>query len=151
MNLWGHRFSQNASQKFEGFLPYPLINFQSRNCFHSWKFRGKSKAIWIGTSSKNWNQSWPRTKSQWNNKLIILRNFFDKRAKQIRSKQLIENKEKYGLIWFDLESISRPIDKLRVKAKTLCENQLTEIKTEHGLRNQEAGGRSTPLPLPTFW
>ena len=64
------------------------------------------------------------------------RKFFDKMAKQIRSKNLIENKEKYGLIWFDLESISRPIDKLRVKAKTLCENQLTEIKTEHqGSRN----------------
>ena len=27
MNLWGHRFSQNANQKFEGFLPYFLINF----------------------------------------------------------------------------------------------------------------------------
>ena len=59
-------------------------------------------------------------------------------AKQIWSKNLIENKEKYGLIWFDLESISRPIDKLRVKAKTLCENQLTEIKTEQCRRNQGA-------------
>ena len=28
MNLWGHRFSQNANQKL---LPYPLINFQGRN------------------------------------------------------------------------------------------------------------------------
>ena len=62
-------------------------------------------------------------------------------AKQIRSKNLIENKEKYGLIWFDLESISRPIDKLRVKAKTLCENQLTEIKTEQGRRNQGEEGK----------
>ena len=31
MNLRGHRFSQNANQKFWGFLPYPLINFQGRN------------------------------------------------------------------------------------------------------------------------
>ena len=29
MNLWDHRFSQNADQKFEGFLPFPLINFRS--------------------------------------------------------------------------------------------------------------------------
>ena len=28
INLWGHRFSKNANQKFKGFLPYPLINFQ---------------------------------------------------------------------------------------------------------------------------
>ena len=31
MNSWGHRFSQNGNQKFEGFLPYLLINFQ---CIH---------------------------------------------------------------------------------------------------------------------
>ena len=66
------------------------------------------------------------------------RKFFDNMAKHIRSKNLIENKEKYGLIWFDLESISRPIDKLRVKAKTLCENQLTEIKTEQPATRQVA-------------
>ena len=36
MNLWGHRFSQNANQKFEGFLPYPLINFQGRNPSTFW-------------------------------------------------------------------------------------------------------------------
>ena len=36
MNLWGHRFSQNANQKFEGFLLYPLINFQSRNPSNFW-------------------------------------------------------------------------------------------------------------------
>ena len=36
MNLWGHRFSQNASQKFEGFLPYPLIKFQGRNLASFW-------------------------------------------------------------------------------------------------------------------
>ena len=63
---------------------------------------------------------------------------------------LIENKEKYGLIWFDLESISRPIDKLRVKAKTLCENQLTEIKTEQqGRRNW--WGMGSLEPPPPFW
>ena len=45
MNLWGHRFSQNANQKFEGFLPCPLINFKGRNlakflttvCDNVWK------------------------------------------------------------------------------------------------------------------
>ena len=36
MNLWGHYFSQNANQKFEGFLPYPLINFQGRNLGNFW-------------------------------------------------------------------------------------------------------------------
>ena len=38
VNLWGNRFSQNANQKFEGFLPYPLINFQGegRNPSNFW-------------------------------------------------------------------------------------------------------------------
>ena len=36
MNLWGHRFSLNANQKFEGFLPYPLIIYQGRNTSNFW-------------------------------------------------------------------------------------------------------------------
>ena len=29
MNLWGHHFSQNANQKFQGFLPYQTIKDRS--------------------------------------------------------------------------------------------------------------------------
>ena len=36
MNLWGHLFSQNASQKLPRFLPYPLINVQGRNLGNFW-------------------------------------------------------------------------------------------------------------------
>ena len=36
MILWGHRFSQNANQKLQRFLSYPLINFQNRNLCHFW-------------------------------------------------------------------------------------------------------------------
>ena len=36
MNLWGHRFSQNANQKLSRFLPYPLINFHGRNFGNFW-------------------------------------------------------------------------------------------------------------------
>ena len=36
MNLWGHRFSQNANQKLPRFLPYPLINFQGKNLGNFW-------------------------------------------------------------------------------------------------------------------
>ena len=36
MNLWGHRFFQNANQNLQRFLPYPLINFQGRNLCNFW-------------------------------------------------------------------------------------------------------------------
>ena len=36
MNLWGHRFSQNANQKLQEFLLCPLINFQGRNPCNFW-------------------------------------------------------------------------------------------------------------------
>ena len=36
MNSRGHHFSQNANQKFEEFLPYPLINFQGKNPSNFW-------------------------------------------------------------------------------------------------------------------
>ena len=51
MNLWGHRFSQNANQKSIRFLPYPLINFQGRNLRNFWL------AFW--------------EKQQWPNKFIL--------------------------------------------------------------------------------
>ena len=35
MNLWGHRFSQNANHKLQGFLPYPN---KDRNTFFGWCF-----------------------------------------------------------------------------------------------------------------
>ena len=36
MNFCSHHFFQNANQTFEGFLPYPLINFQGRNSSNFW-------------------------------------------------------------------------------------------------------------------
>ena len=71
MNLWGHRFSQNANQKLPGFLPYPLINFQGRNlgnfwlafCYEFclvadtddlWKFMSKSSGIDVGSLMNSW-------------------------------------------------------------------------------------------------
>ena len=36
MNLWGYRFFQNPNQKLQRFLPYLLINFQSRNLCNFW-------------------------------------------------------------------------------------------------------------------
>ena len=36
MNLWGHRFSKNANQKLQGFLPYQTNkDCSQKNCLHS--------------------------------------------------------------------------------------------------------------------
>ena len=45
MNLWGHHFFQNANQKLQRFLPYPLITFQGRNLCNFWL--------------ASWKKQWP--------------------------------------------------------------------------------------------
>ena len=46
MNLWGHRFSQNANHKLQGFLPYPN---KDRNTFFGWCFGQCSVGIFLTT------------------------------------------------------------------------------------------------------
>ena len=53
MNLWDHHFSQNANQKFKGFLPYPLINFQG----------SKISNFWLPFWEKRWSHS--HSESNW--------------------------------------------------------------------------------------
>ena len=36
MNWWGHRFSKNANQKFEGFMPWKFIRGQSKKPLNFW-------------------------------------------------------------------------------------------------------------------
>ena len=69
MNLWGHRFSQNANQKISRFLSYPLISFQNRNLeIFGWHFGRNDDLInsfWIELtfSVLSFFERWKKTKT----------------------------------------------------------------------------------------